>query len=209
MTTAKSGSEKSKKKSGIKAMAGIALMAAVCCVLCPLSIPVGPVPVSLGVFAMLLCAYLLGAKNGTIACGIYILLGLAGLPVFSGFTGGASKIAGPTGGYIIGYIFLVIISGLFIEHYEVNAAKNLRLKGNAKNIVMQIAGMILGIGVCYLFGTFWFMLTNGGTFLYVLSICVFPFIGFDVIKLIAALFVGNILRSRLRQAGLIGVFYDK
>ena len=74
-----------------------ALMAAVTCILAPLSIPIGPVPISFTNLAIYLSLYLLGWKKGTISYLIYLLLGLVGLPVFSGFTGGPSKLAGPTG----------------------------------------------------------------------------------------------------------------
>ena len=80
-----------------------ALMAAVTCILAPLSIPIGPVPISFTNLAIYLSLYLLGWKRGTISYLIYLLIGLIGLPVFSGFTGGVGKLAGPTGGYIIGF----------------------------------------------------------------------------------------------------------
>ena len=97
------------KKSTIYNMATCAIMAAVMCVLGPLSIPVGPVPISLLTLAIYLAAYVLGAKGTTLSVCIYILLGAVGLPVFSGAAGGLAKIAGPTGGYILGYLFLAFI----------------------------------------------------------------------------------------------------
>ena len=81
-----------------------ALMTAVTCILAPLSIPIGPVPISLTNLAIYISLYLLGWKRGTISYLIYLLIGLVGIPVFSGFTGGPAKLAGPTGGYIIGFI---------------------------------------------------------------------------------------------------------
>ena len=93
-----------------------ALMAAVTCILAPLSIPIGPVPISFTNLAIYLSLYLLGWKRGTISYLIYLLLGLVGLPVFSGFTGGPAKLAGPTGGYIIGFIVMAIIAGLVIDN---------------------------------------------------------------------------------------------
>ena len=81
-----------------------ALMTAVTCILAPMSIPIGPVPISFTNLAIYLSLYLLVWKKGTISYLIYLLIGLVGLPVFSGFTGGPAKLAGPTGGYIIGFI---------------------------------------------------------------------------------------------------------
>ena len=93
-----------------------ALMTAVTCILAPMSIPIGPVPISFTNLAIYLSLYLLGWKRGTISYLIYLLIGLVGLPVFSGFTGGPAKLAGPTGGYIIGLIVMAIIAGLVIDN---------------------------------------------------------------------------------------------
>ena len=93
------------------AMVTTAFMAAVTCILAPLSIPIGPVPISLTNLAIYLSLYLLNWKRGTISYCLYLLIGLAGLPVFSGFSGGIGKLAGPTGGYIIGFIPMVLHAG--------------------------------------------------------------------------------------------------
>ena len=77
-------------------------------------------------------------EKGTISYLIYLLLGLVGLPVFSGFTGGPAKLAGPTGGYIIGFIVMAVIAGLVID--------------NCHKPLIQLVGMIAGTIVCYLFG---------------------------------------------------------
>ena len=79
-----------------------AIMTAVMCILGPLSIPIGPVPITLTNLAIYLAMYILGTKRGSAAVCLYLLIGLAGLPVFSGFTGGPGKLLGPTGGYLIG-----------------------------------------------------------------------------------------------------------
>ena len=91
----------------INRIVSIALMTAVICVISPfaIAIPVSPVPISLATFAIYLTVIILGWEDGTISVLVYVLLGFAGAPVFTGFTGGAGKVLGPTGGYIIGYIF--------------------------------------------------------------------------------------------------------
>ena len=119
-----------------------ALMTAVTCILAPMSIPIGPVPISFTNLAFYLSLYLLGWKKGTISYLIYLLIGLVALPVFSGFTAGPAKLAGPTGGYIIGFIVMAAIAGLFID--------------NCRKPWIQLIGMIIGTIVCYLFGTVWF-----------------------------------------------------
>ena len=75
-------------------MTSTALMTAVTCILGPLAIPIGPVPVSLTPLAVFLSVYILGTKRGTIAYLLYLLIGAVGVPVFSGFTGGVGKLAG-------------------------------------------------------------------------------------------------------------------
>ena len=88
------------------------------CVLAPFSIPVGPVPISLTTLVIYISVYLLGWKMASLSCFVYILIGMAGLPVFSGFSGGPGKLAGPTGGYIIGFIPMAVITGMMISPCE-------------------------------------------------------------------------------------------
>ena len=78
-------------------MAVTALMAAALCVLGPLSVPIGAIPISLSNFVICLTAWLLGPKFGTLSVAVYLLIGLVGVPVFSGFTGGMGRLLGPTG----------------------------------------------------------------------------------------------------------------
>ena len=147
-------------------------MAAVTCILAPLSIPIGPVPISFTNLAIYLSLYLLGWKKGTISYLIYLLLGLVGLPVFSGFTGGPSKLAGPTGGYIIGFIVMAVIAGLVID--------------NCRKPWIQ------------LFGTIWFCLVANYTFKAALAVCVIPFIPADLVKMIIAMIIGPMIKKRIR-----------
>lgn len=96
-------------------MAVTAVMAAVLCVLGPLTVPIGAIPISLANFVICLTAWLLGPKFGTLSVVIYLAIGLIGVPVFSGYGAGLAKVAGPTGGYLVGYLLLAFIGGLFIE----------------------------------------------------------------------------------------------
>lgn len=168
------------------------LMTAVICILGPLSlqIPVSPVPISLGFLAIYFVVSVLGLKLGTLSVVIYILLGLAGLPVFTGFTGGPGKLFGPTGGYIIGYLFMAPICGFFIDKW-------------GEKLLLSFAGMILGSAVCYLFGTVWLAYQGSYTFPQALAAGVLPFIPADLIKMVVAVIVGRQLRRRLRKAGLL------
>ena len=97
-----------------------ALAAAVLCSLGPLSIPlpISPVPISLGVLGVFFAVYVNGWLWGTVSCLLYLFIGFVGVPVFSGFSAGAGKLLGPTGGYMTGYIFIALIAGFFIERFE-------------------------------------------------------------------------------------------
>lgn len=103
------------KKLTTYQMAVTALMAAALCVLGPLSVPIGAIPISLSNFVICLTVWLLGPKFGTLSVAVYLLIGLVGVPVFSGYGAGIAKLAGPTGGYLVGYLLLAFIGGLFIE----------------------------------------------------------------------------------------------
>lgn len=175
-----------------KTMALIALMAAVTCILGPLSlaIPISPVPISFTNMAVYFTIYVLGTKNGTISYLIYLLLGLVGLPVFSGFSGGAGKLFGPTGGYLIGFIFMAVICGIFVEKWPAK-------------LYLHFIGMILGTAVCYLFGTIWLAFQANMDFSAALAAGVIPFIPGDLVKIIIALLAGPIIRKQLKRAELI------
>ena len=171
------------RRSNTYAMTMTALMTAVTCILAPLSIPIGPVPISLTNFAIYLSLYLLDWKKGTISYFIYLLLGFAGLPVFSGFTGGVAKLAGPTGGYIVGFIPMAIIAGFVIDH--------------CKKRWVQLVGMIVGTMICYALGTVWFCFQANYTVSAALAGCVIPFIPADLIKMVLAMSIGPEIRKRL------------
>lgn len=159
----------------------IGVFAAMICVFAPFSVPVGPIPISLASFAVYI-ASALGAKKGCAAVGIYILIGALGLPVFSGFSGGISKIAGLTGGYIIGYMFCALLSGIIIER-----------AGNKKSAYPM--AFIIGTAVLYAFGTAWFMIQSGNGLYESLLACVIPFLIGDAVKIAAASAIVYRMRS--------------
>ena len=175
----------------VKQMATVAVTTAVVCVLGPLAVPVGPVPITLCVLGIFLAVYLLGMRGGTLAVLLYLLIGMAGLPVFSGFSAGPGKLLGPTGGYLVGYIFMALIAGFFIDRFE-------------KKWYLQFAGMALGLAALYAFGTVWLAVQAHMTFAQALWAGVIPFVAFDLCKLAAALAIGRVLKARLRQAALLG-----
>ena len=175
----------------VKQLALTGLMTAVLCILGPLSlnIPISPVPISLGFLGIYFLCSVLGMKLGTLSVITYILLGLAGLPVFTGFAGGPQKLFGPTGGYIIGYVPMVVLAGL-------------ALKAFPQKRWFQLGGMILATAVLYAFGTILFCAQTGSTLERALLVCVIPFIPFDFGKMFLATALGPILRERLIQANI-------
>lgn len=177
-----------------KNLALIGLMSAVLCILGPISlpIPVSPVPISLGMLAVYLTVYILGMKKGTISVCIYILLGLVGLPVFTAFGSGIGKVLGPTGGYLVGYIFIALISGFFIDRWKTNQ-------------VLIFLGMILGTAVCYLLGTAWLAIQGGMSFAAALAAGVIPFIPGDLAKIVITMLVAAPVRKALWKAGILEV----
>ncbi|MPQ30148.1 biotin transporter BioY [Clostridium estertheticum] len=177
------------KKINIHHLTLIGVMAAVICILGPLSLPIGIVPISLTNLAIYFSVYVLGQKRGTLSYIVYLFIGLVGLPVFSGFSGGFTKLFGPTGGYLIGFIFMAFISGIFIGKFS-------------NKIYMCFLGMILGTIVTYIFGTAWLAYQLNMTFNASLAVGVLPFIPGDIVKMVIASLIGPQIKKRLISAGL-------
>lgn len=193
------------KKTSVYELAACAVMAAVLCVLAPMTVPVGPIPVTLATLVLYLSVYVLRTRSALLSCAIYLLLGAFGLPVFSGWSGGFAKLAGPTGGYLAAYLLLVLISGLFVtKSYRLSFPESIspRVKILLSG-AFAVLGMLLGTAVLYAFGTAWFMFQTKSTLKYALSVCVLPFIAGDLAKIALAAVVGRLLRAALIKAGLL------
>lgn len=171
------------RNSNTKNMALAGLFAALTAVGSWISIPLGftPVPMNLATLAVFLTGGLLGAKNGTRSIVVYALVGAVGVPVFAGFRGGLSVLAGPTGGYIIGYILAAFLVGILVK--------------NDSGIIRIAASMIAGLAACYALGTAWFIISTHTGFAAAMMACVVPFLPGDAIKIAA----GTILVRRLRK----------
>lgn len=176
-------------KMNTKDIVLIAMFATILAVCSWISIPT-TIPFTMQTFGIFLAVGVLGGKRGTLAVLVFLLLGAVGAPVFSGFTGGIGILLGSTGGYIIGFLF----SALLMWGMEVLLGK--------KDWV-QIGSMVLGLLVCYLFGTLWFMVVyakDSGAigFLTALSWCVLPYILPDVVKIGLAFVLTKTLRRAVR-----------
>lgn len=179
-----------------------AVMAAVTCVLAPISIPIGPISITGGTLAIYLTVYLLGGVWGTVSTLVYLLVGMVGLPVFSNYMGGISRLAGPTGGYLVGYLPMALLAGAVIQWSAHRFDEKGRL-GTVIALAVQFAGMALATAVLYAFGTAWYCIQAGVGLQKALAACVFPFIPWDLAKMAVALVVGMPVRRRLERANLL------
>lgn len=170
----------------------IGLMTAILCIMGPMSlvIPISPVPISLTNLAIYIAVILLGMRRGTIVTLVYLFIGFVGVPVFSAFTAGPGKLIGPTGGYLIGFIFLALIAGYAVDRFP-------------GKIGWTALGMAIGTLVLYILGTAWLAYSAGMTFSQALFAGVIPFVLGDAIKIALAIMIGFPVKKRLIQAGML------
>lgn len=169
-------------------LAMIGVMTGVTCILGPLSLPIGVIPVSLTNLVIYFSLYILGMRNATISYLVYLLIGLF-LPVFSGGAGGPGKLFGPTGGYLFGFIPMAIVAGIVIDRYM-------------HRRVLCMLGLIVGTLICYGFGTAWLAYQQSMTFGEALAVGVIPFVVADLVKMALAAVLGPQIRSQLAKAGV-------
>lgn len=156
---------------------GIALITVCAWISVPALLPTG-VPFTLQTFAVCLLPALYGLRLGVWTLGGYLLLGAVGAPVFAGFKGGAAALLGATGGYLLGFLFTALIVGLAVRTL-------------GRSLPVLLGAMVLGLAVCYAFGTAWFVSVyarssgpiGAGT---ALAWCVLPYLVPDGLKLTLA-----------------------
>lgn len=168
-------------------LAYIAVCAVLMAVCSWISIPAA-VPFTLQTFAVFCSLGVIGGKRGTVAIVVYLLLGALGVPVFAGFGGGIGVLIGVTGGYLMGFVLMGLVYWL-----GERLAKGSR--------AVQVASLLLGLLLCYAFGTIWFMFvyarqSGAVTLTTALAWCVIPFILPDLVKMGLAL----LLSAKLRKA---------
>lgn len=139
-----------------------------------ISIPIGQVPINLALLAVFICGGLLPFRHAVLSGVAYLLLGCVGIPVFAGFSAGIGILLGPTGGYLLSYPIVAGITSLQC------------FKGSKWR---TLTGMVLGLVVCYLLGTWYFQYSTNIQFVESLFICVIPFIIPDCIKAVCATFI--------------------
>lgn len=144
------------------------------------------IPLTLQTFGIFFTVFTLGGKQGTIAILIYLMLGMIGIPVFSGFGAGIGYLLGNTGGYVLGFLLIGLIHWLFEKIW-------------GRKPAIQICSILIGLILCYAFGTFWFMhisMNSESTYglITTLGMCVVPFIIPDLCKLCFAYMLSRRLK---------------
>jgi Uncharacterized conserved protein len=174
-----------------------ALFAALSAILSQIAIPIGPVPINLTHISILTAAGLLGWKYAALSQLAYVAMGAVGLPVFSNFSGGMHKIAGPTGGFIIGYIVCALVTAAIIDFGD-----NGRSRGGTPMKIL-LPAMAAGWILTYALGSLWFMAVMHASLSTALMTCVAPFLIGDAAKTaISAVLINRlrpIVKSKFKQ----------
>ncbi len=173
-------------KTRLKNAVLISLFTAIIAVCSLITIP-APVPFTLQTLGIFCALAVLGGRNGTITILLYTVLGIVGVPVFSGFSAGPGHLLGATGGYIIGFILCALVYWLVTK-----------ILGNSPRAT--ISGLSLGLITCYITGTLWYAVVYLGeisvkSLFSAIIVCITPFIIPDIVKLIAAFLISRKLQA--------------
>ena len=197
--TCSAKSQATKNRSFIYDLVLISISAALITVCSWINIPIGPVPFTLQTLAILAVMLTTDGRRGTFAILVYLSLGLVGVPVFAGFKGGVSAFAGPTGGFLIGFVFAALVYWLL----ESLVFKKL-MTTTVKTWVFGVINSVIFEIVMYIIGVIWFMTvyaaqTGPVGLVTVMGWCVLPFIIPDIIKLIVAVIIGERARKLVKS----------
>ena len=173
-------------KNPLRMMVYASLLAALTAASALFSIQIGDVPVILYNFFILLMGLLLGSRWGTASVAVYLLAGSLGLPVFAGSKGGLAILLGPTGGYLIGFLPAVFIIGLISEKFN-------------QRLLPDIIALLCGTAVIYALGVIQLKIVLDKTWMVSLAIGFFPFIIFDLVKLVAAAVTAKAIRPIIKN----------
>lgn len=164
-----------------------------------ISIPLGPVPFTLQTLGILAVMLTVGGRRGTIAILVYLALGAVGVPVFAGFKGGIMSFIGPTGGFLIGFVFGALVYWLLEKLF----LKKL-MTTTVKTWIFGMLGFVVFEVVMYIVGVIWFMTvyaaqTGPVGLATVMSWCVIPFIIPDIVKMVVAVLTGERASKLIRN----------
>lgn len=167
-----------------------ALCCALTCILAPMTVtlPITLIPFSLSLLPIFLTGALLPKKNAFLAILLYVILGLVGLPVFSGFAAGVGVLAGPTGGFIVGYPFTALAVAWAME--------------KRASVLRFAVGAAIGLVLCYLPGSVWYAVSAHVSYGQSLLVTVAPFVVWDALKAVLAGSAAAAVRAALHKAKL-------
>lgn len=157
-----------------------------------ISIPVGPVPISLQTFFVLLSGIILGSRKAMLSQVVYVMLGLIGLPIFAGFSGGFQTVFKPSFGFIIGFIIAAYVVGKIAEKKS-NSIKYMCIAVLAGTIIMYI------IGLPYMYYILNIILSKNLNVIQIMKLGMFMFIPGDTIKAIVVVLIGSNLKGKLQN----------
>lgn len=199
--------KKPRFKLYIRDICYIALFATVIAICSWIAVPISEISITLQTMGVCMAAGFLGWKRGTLSVLAYILLGVCCVPVFSGFKNFYALIASASAGYVLGFLLTALIVGFTSDRLHFIGVK---LKGGAAGQIVQLVvlalSMVIGVAVCYLFGTLWYMAVYKGSVTadnlqIALTYCVYPYILPDLIKIVLATFLVNYLKRYVRLGG--------
>lgn len=173
----------------------VGLFAALLAISSQVFIPIGPVPHTLQIFFVLLAGVILGSKLGVISVAVWILLGTFGLPVFAQGKAGIAVLAGPTGGFLVGFMAAAFIVGWLTERSKLTSGRT---------AVYMFAGLMAAyaIGLAGFIISFKYFLNKPMTLQTAVSVAAAPFLPFDIVKTLMASYIGTRVRLALVRAGL-------
>lgn len=191
------------KNKNILKISFIALFAAIICIGCFLRIPLGPVPIVLQNALCVLTSAILGSFLGGIPTALFLLAGLIGLPVYAGGTSGIAVWAGPTGGFLLGYLLGAVVTGFIAGRPSVSDKKF-----SWKNLIRITIAIFAGMVILYVPGIIHFarwaekagrIPADKTAFAYTMAACVIPYIPGDLLKIVVAIPVALKIRPILAQ----------
>lgn len=174
-----------------KTLTQCALFTALLCVVSPIVVPIGTIPLTFSLFVLMLSAVILGPFKSTLSAVIYLLIGACGLPVFSSFTGGVGALFSLTGGYLLSYPLVTLVCAI-----------PQKSKNPFTQTALTFLNCVLSVLLCHTLGILWysfvsktplFLSTNGALLL----------LPFDILKALLASVLGVQIKNTLKKSLLL------
>ena len=189
-------------KSSVRSLVQIAAFTALLTIMAQISVPMPTgVPMTMQTLAVPLAGLVLGAKRGTLATVLYVLLGIFGVPVFAGFSGGPGIAFGITGGFILSFPVMAYLAGLGL--HLTDKIKQTELSSKIKAMGVLYLFLLIGAVINYIAGMLWFCKMAGTGIREAFFLSVLPFIPTSIIKIMLAGWLGPFLRTILRRAHVL------